>query len=179
MEKKKTILPKHLWYIFHKLKSRYQIYSSEGDNGWVFHLPSIPHTLVVYLGLFCSLCWFSIQWPVFSLRTLYAPFIVVFSSCKNLCLRLFLHNAGTDCLYLWKLVLSNLLSYLSKVVFLLISLTYIKIYLFLEEDQKLFLMLFLLNHQSFYFPLCLYVLDNILIWYVPQESWFVWSCLLF
>ena len=29
-------------------------YCSEGEIGWVFHLPNTPHILVVYLGLFCS-----------------------------------------------------------------------------------------------------------------------------
>ena len=69
------------------------------------------------------LCWFSIQWPVFSRRTLNASFFVLFLSWRTYVLKLFLHNPGTDCLYLQKLVFSHHLPHLSKVICLLISLT--------------------------------------------------------
>ena len=125
------------------------------------------------------LCCFSIQWPVFSHRTLDAPFIVVFLSCRKLCLTLFLHNTGTDSFYFSKLAFSHLLPHLSNVIRLLISLNLYKDMSVMEEGEKLFLILFLLNYHPFHFPLCLYVLGNMFIWYVPQESWFVFSCFLF
>ena len=111
------------------------------------HFGCVPWSILL-------LCWFGIQLPVFTCRTLDAPFLVVLS-CRNLCLRLFLYNAGTDCLYLWKLVFSHLPLHLSKVICVLIFLTLYKDMSVLGgrwEDAKLchFIFLYAFMCQKIY-----------------------------